>query len=577
MGHLLSALFQTIRRNLTLFLAVVIIFITGNWIRNEWASARTFAGEVPALQTAHDAVSGHQAVLTHKVIEEVRQLSVAGVQRIDAGIHTIDGEINRLHREQEQDQVSMSKVLLTGASTVPDQLARNAMRKAEIELRRQQRDYLLTLRSHFDTVLNRQRAEKELEQLRQASLAAYKVYRTAFDRRAYIKANHSLLVQIPSTGAHNQVQELTAQIKGLQQSYEAAHKKFLAQQAVLARLPTGASPASFRVSDERLAAISAPLRERLLRAKSLVAENYIWQAYRIVRPVLPLAMGVLLGWWLVPAAIRALFYFVLAPLAARRPPIVIGALDRGNSSLLSEEPASSPDSTLISAVSQQILLAPDHEMLIRPDYCQSQPAGVEVDMQWLFNWRHWLPSIAAHLWMLKRLRASQAAHIVVSSTSDPLDEVAILEIAEGDAFVMQSRGVVGVIYKTGQRPKIRSHWRLGTLHAWLTLQLRYLAFDGPAVLIVKGCRGVRLESASTGRTISQDATLGFSTNASYTTVRADPFIPYLLGRQSLLRDKFTGYKAYYLYEEVPRKVRPGQPKHNPLEVLVDAGLKAFGI
>lgn len=54
--------------------------------------------------------------------------------------------------------------------------------------------------------------------------------------------------------------------------------------------------------------------------------------------------------------------------------------------------------------------------------------------------------------------------------------------------------------------------------------LRYLSFEGLVTLIVKGCRGARLESASTGRTISQDATLGFSTNARYATLRAEPFI-----------------------------------------------------
>ncbi len=143
--------------------------------------------------------------------------------------------------------------------------------------------------------------------------------------------------------------------------------------------------------------------------------------------------------------------------------------------------------------------------------------------------------------------------------------------------MLQPRGLVGIIHKAGQRPNIRSHWRVGTLHAWLTLQLRYLAFEGPVTLIVKGCRGVRLESASNGRTISQDATLGFSTNAMYATVRADPFIPYLRGRQSLFHDKFNGQDAYYLYEEVPRNARPDGQRRNPLEVLVDASLKAFGI
>ncbi|MBD8530985.1 MULTISPECIES: hypothetical protein [unclassified Massilia] len=179
--------------------------------------------------------------------------------------------------------------------------------------------------------------------------------------------------------------------------------------------------------------------------------------------------------------------------------------------------------------------------------------------------------------MLSQLRATQAAEIVVSSTVDPLEEVALLEIGAGEAVVLQPRALVGLICKRGQRPVIRSHWRLGTLHAWLTLQLRYLAFEGPATLVLHGRRGVRLEQAAGGRTISQDATLGFSAGASYATVRAEPFLPYLRGRQALLHDRFAGDAAWYLYEEVPRNAGPDRQKNNPLEVLLDAGLKAFGI
>jgi hypothetical protein len=223
------------------------------------------------------------------------------------------------------------------------------------------------------------------------------------------------------------------------------------------------------------------------------------------------------------------------------------------------------------------MLAPGHELLIRPEYCQSQPLGAIVSTKMLFDWHRWLTSIAAHLWTLKHLRTSQAAAIVVSSTTDAPDEVALLEIGHGDAFVLQPRGLVRIMYRSGERPRVRSHWCLGTLHASLTLQLRYLSVEGLATLIVKGCRGVQLENASTGRTISQHATLGFSRDATYATVRAEPFIPFAIGRQPLLQDKFTGQDACYLYEEVPRNARPGQPGHNPLEVLFDAGLKAFGI
>jgi hypothetical protein len=330
------------------------------------------------------------------------------------------------------------------------------------------------------------------------------------------------------------------------------------------------------VNWQRLEDAVAPLRDQLRHAEDFAAHSLLWQVYRVIRPLFGAAAGVIAAWILVPAAIRTVFYYVLAPLAARRHPIVIDPGAR-NAALPPRGHGDTRDGSLISAVSRRVTLAPGYEMLIRPEYCQSQPEGISVTTRVLFDWSYLLPSIAAHLWMLNRVRTAQDADIVVSSTTDPLEEVALLDIAPGEAFVLQARGIVGMLYRQGQRPGIRSHWRLGTLHAWLTLQLRYLSFEGPATLIVKGCRGVRLECASTGRTVSQDATLGFSANTVYSTVRGRPFLPYLRGRQALLHDRFVGHDAYYLYEETPRNARPDYPKHNPLEVLIDAGLKAFGV
>lgn len=575
MGQLLSAFIRTIRRNVLLFSSIVLILASGSWLRGEWKSIQDIVAELPLLQRSLNETNEYQATLTRNLTRQLRQLSNATLQQFDARIHVLDLEMRDL--QQAQDKESIATIVFDGANALPEQLARTARRKIEIELRRQEREYLIALRGRVDALFNRQGAARKLQQLHLAHVNAYKALQSALQQQAAIGELTRLYAKIPFTYAHDEVEKLDIEVRNLRAANEKAHQNFLAQQALVKQLPRPTDVPVFRVNEQRITAAGAALRERLVRAEHLAAQNYIWRAFQAVRPLIPVALGVLLGSWLVPLGIRALFYFVLAPAAEHLRPIVIGMPNGIGYS--SPAYASSPDhdGSLISAVSQRITLGPHEEMLIRPDYCQSQPVGVTMTTKVLFNWRHWLPSIASHMWMLKQLRTARPADIVVSSTVDPLDEIALLDIAPGQAFVLQARGLVGAVYKTGQRPRIRSHWRLATLHAWLTLQLRYLAFEGPATLIVKGCRGVRLENASTGRTISQDATLGFSANTVYSTVRAEPFIPYLRGKQALLYDKFAGHDAYYLYEEIPRNTRPGQQRHNPFEVLLDAGLKAFGI
>ncbi|UOD32917.1 hypothetical protein INH39_15405 [Massilia violaceinigra] len=574
-GHFLSVVFQTVRRNLFLFTFIVLVLVSAKWIRSEWMQVQGIVKEVPALRAVQDELNAHQATVAQRLARQVEQLSGATVQQLDEQIRGLDHDIRI--QQRERDTVALPSGAFKGADRIVDHVRQQAMRAAEIELRRQARDHLIALRARLVVLGNRQAALDTLKQLQLAHVRMYALYQGRQQELLHQQALGGLLVNVPFTAPYERVQQLAREVDNLRAANRKAYKDFRTQQALLDGMSLPAPVAAFRVDEQRLVALAAPLRERLRRAEGLSEQNHVWQAYLVVRPVLPAALGVLIGWWLVPAVIRTFFYFVLAPLAARRPPIVIAQAQGSAPASPSANAQGARQSSVISAVSQNVNLAAGDEMLVRPDYCQSQPAGVHVTTKLLFSWRHWLTSVAAHLWMLKRLRTMQPADVVVSSTVDALDDVALLEIAEGEAIVLQPRGLVGMICKAGQRPVIRSHWRLGTLHAWLTLQLRYLAFEGPVTLIVKGCRGVRLESALSGRTISQDATLGFSVNAMYSTVRADPFVPYLRGRQPLFHDQFSGPDAYFLYEEVPRNMHPGGQKRNPLEVVFDAGLKAFGI
>lgn len=561
-AHFLSVVFQAVRRNLFVFIVIVLVLASGKLIRSEWQNVQQVVDELPALRASEAELERYQADLESRITRRATRLSSATVQQLDAHIADLDHDIGRLQRR------STTVSLSSGVDGVVQQLQAQAARGIEMELLIQARAHLVALRTHGVVLGNRQAAIAKLEQLRLAHVRAYAALQVADQQLRKAEADAGVLARIPFTRWQAQASTLRRSVNQLYAANTRAHAEYAAQQAVLARLALPDALHSFRVDEKKLADLAAPLRQRIVQAESVAAQNHLWQAYQAVRPVLPLALAVLIGWWLVPPLIRTFFYFVLAPLAARRPAMTISPAQGFT-------PAG--DGARISAVSRTITLAPGHDMLIRPDYCQSQPAGVVVTTKLLFNWHSWLTSLAARLWMLKRLRATHAADIVVSAIADALDEVAFLEMAPGEALVLQPRALVGMIYPSGQRPVIRSHWRLGTLHAWLTLQLRYLAFEGPATLIVKGCRGVRLENAASGRTISQEATLGFSANALYSTVRADPFIPYLRGRQALFHDNFDGAHACYLYEEVPRNARLNGQQRNPLEVLFDTGLKAFGI
>jgi uncharacterized protein (AIM24 family) len=289
-----------------------------------------------------------------------------------------------------------------------------------------------------------------------------------------------------------------------------------------------------------------------------------------VQRQLPAALGILAGLVLIPVLVKAAFYFVLAPLAQRLPPVRILA-DPGEAM-----PPPSP-----SAVSLPLEIGPGEELLVQPDFVQSSSESAPRHTQWLLNPRLPFSSIASGMTALTCIRPEPggSTRVVVSPRHEPLDEVAVAELPAGATMILQPRALAGVVKPLGVPVAITRHWRLTSLHAWLTLQLRYLAFHGPCRLVVKGCRGVRADQPEPGRPrqINQSATLGFSPNLDYRNTRCETFVPYLRGHEGLFNDLFSGGPGWFLYEQVPAARLRGGIAGRGLEGVTDAFLKAFGI
>jgi uncharacterized protein (AIM24 family) len=177
---------------------------------------------------------------------------------------------------------------------------------------------------------------------------------------------------------------------------------------------------------------------------------------------------------------------------------------------------------------------------------------------------------------LTRIRDGAGGRFVVSSKNDPLAEVGAIVLAPGEALVLRPRSLVGVVQLVDRPVRLSRRWMFG-LSALVTFQFRYLVFDGPGTLLVQGCRGVRLEPAGTGRSIDQNATLGFSASLDYRPRRSETFGAYLLGVNGLFDDSFAGGPGFCVYEEMPYLGRRTGINGRGLEGLTDGLLKVFGI
>ena len=290
-----------------------------------------------------------------------------------------------------------------------------------------------------------------------------------------------------------------------------------------------------------------------------------------IKSKVPLALAILVGILLLPAILKTILYFGVAPLAGRLAAVRI--LPAAGAPPFPKPPSS--------AVSAALEVAPGEELLVQSDFLQSSSQPAIKRTRWFLNPRLPFASLASGMFALTSVRpeGGTPTHAVVSSQRDPFSEIGVIDVPAGAAMVIQPRSLAAVVKPAGQPTHISRHWRLGSLHAWITLQLRYLVFHGPCRLLLKGCRGVRAEAPLPGqpRLINQAATLGFSANLEYRTIRCETFVPYLRGQEELFNDLFAGGPGWFIYEEMPSQGRRGGVTGRGLEGLMDAFLKAFGI
>lgn len=290
-------------------------------------------------------------------------------------------------------------------------------------------------------------------------------------------------------------------------------------------------------------------------------------AKRTVRDLFVRAAMVLAGIILAPFLIRLIFFFILAPLAERRASIRIVVPGSDHTRI----PASPP-----SRVSIPVRLQQGEELLVRQDYLQTTSLAGRFATQWMIDWRTPLSSFASGLMFLTRIRGDGET-TTLSAIRDPFAELTEVVMPEGSACVLHARSLVAVVQPIGRPIRITRHWRLFSLSAWLTLQLRYLIFHGPGRLIVMGGRGIRVEQAERGRVFGQYQLVGFSADLSYSVTRTETFWPYFLGRESLLKDKVREGHGILIIEDAPLSSRKGKSVRDGLEGAFDAALKAFGL
>ncbi|MBK6471152.1 MAG: hypothetical protein IPF94_10575 [Betaproteobacteria bacterium] len=570
---LITVLRWLLRHLLSLALIIVVLLLgRAGWV--EWQAWQSMRAESAQLIDVERIISASLQKLALEVNARAAGLQTAALATLEERITAVDSDIAR--KRLERQPFAGLAPIFGGQSIARAQLQAMQIDGA-IGLLQQERNWLQDAKLRLLATQSAQAQRVELERLRQRHAGLYVQWQAVGQEREALKQEHWVTSRVPGTAEYQQIQALNEQRAKLLTDNQRAEADYRRQLALvngaraLTPLPPLALPPG-AVNDAL-----QPLRARMDDLRKLERVNWVGKLWRPVQEVLPTALLILLGVILMPFAIKALFYFVLAPLAARQPPVRLLPDSDGVLTLETGE----------SSVSRAVTVDSAHELLVHPEFLQSASVAGEKTTQWLLNWRFALTSLSAGMVALTRIRCEVPEVFVISATHNALAEIGVLILPAGSAVVMQPHNLVGVMQPRDMPLRITSHWRLTSLHAWLTLQLRYLALHGPARLIVQGCRGVRLEPATGGRAINQAATIAFSANLPYSTRRCETFAAYLLGQQELLNDCFGGSRdagvnqtrnaGFFAYQEMPHADRRAGITGRGLEGLTDSVLKVMGV
>lgn len=265
---------------------------------------------------------------------------------------------------------------------------------------------------------------------------------------------------------------------------------------------------------------------------------------------------------------RVICFYVLAPLASRQSPIILGKAKSTDNDI----------GTLSNcSTSFTLHLQKGDSLLIHHDYAKTIPSLCRSTTQTFLDKRSPITSFFSGLYNLLRIEPKEDVSLEISSGHDGLNELIYIGLENDAEIVIEPRSIVGVTLKEGQEVILRKIWAIGKLQSWLKGQFRHVSIRGPLRLIVKGGRGVTVSPVEDELRIPSEYVIGFSTTLGYATERTETFGGYYSRKKPLLNDRFTGSNGVVIHQEANYKASSSHVKKGGLEGLMDGVLKAFGI
>ena len=277
-------------------------------------------------------------------------------------------------------------------------------------------------------------------------------------------------------------------------------------------------------SNLRLTALNAQLAEKKLQLSivdQMVVYDYISQQEKPLDllqrhhwvTLILLVFALFLG----PPGLKALNFFVFAPMARKTTPIII---NQGQSTEDSNIHYGEPRKELT------ITFEKGQRMLVKPGWFTLNTDG-KTRTRLLWDLSKPFACYAMGLVNLTEFLTDddQAREIKIALENDFNHDVIAVQLKDHPGYVVRQGHVVAT---SGEELKMQKKWQLWDWKNWLYGNLRYIYFTGSGTLYIHGHGNISTRSSIVNGRIKERHIIGFDTTTPFKVIRTETFLNYWL-------------------------------------------------
>lgn len=314
-------------------------------------------------------------------------------------------------------------------------------------------------------------------------------------------------------------------------------------------------------------------KEKWERAKTALqaARNGKWIGVTLAQEAwsktIPLITSVLVMVFFVPLAWKITWYYGIAPLTSKAPPIRI--LEPGSNGLAEVSASES---------FQTVELNSSSPLCTRASWVNEYPADKVIKRtRFIWDKHSILISYAAGLHELSEWRAIDDCKVTLKlcCAQDPHVKIGALILDNHPGIVLRPTHIVAI---SGDI-KLKTKWTLFSIHSWICGTLRQIVFSGTGTLYLSGHGDLHGRICEPKRRFENgDLLIGHDGRMPYRTVRTQLFWDYLKGDASLHDFEFEQAglvicQSAETKDDMPRRRKSMTAR---IEALAELCLKPFG-